>query len=53
MEAPLDISGYKHGPTQHYSTVSQNNPPIYPELEGSGSHWDLMKLGALANLAVN
>lgn len=29
--APVDISGRKHGPTRHYSTVSRNNPPIYPE----------------------
>lgn len=28
---PVDISGRKHGPTRHYSTVSRNNPPIYPE----------------------
>lgn len=32
MEAPLDISSCKREPTQHYSTLSRNNPPIYPRL---------------------
>lgn len=51
--AQADISALERYSTRHYSTVSRNNPPIYPSSEGSGSHWDLMKLRVPTNLAVN